>query len=160
MSTYLKEDVSQCRRISGGNRYHVDVSCQCRRISGGNRYHVDVSCCQAAIGIMSTYHVVDVSPAHVDVSPAASVNPSPALPRLAHIDRSQLVLRTVDVEKLIDDDHSAQIGAVRSDLQDVSIASDHLVQHRVDEEAKEETRDEAGDDDDGKRPLRVRTDAG
>jgi hypothetical protein len=36
----------------------------------------------------------------------ASVNPSPALPRLASIDRSQLILRTVDVEKLIDEDHS------------------------------------------------------
>jgi transposase len=36
------------------------------------------------------------------------VNPSPALPRLASIDRSQLILRTVDVEKLIDEDHSAR----------------------------------------------------
>jgi transposase len=36
------------------------------------------------------------------------VNPSPALPRLAPIDRSQLILRTVDVERLIDDDHSAR----------------------------------------------------
>jgi transposase len=34
--------------------------------------------------------------------------PSPALPRLASIDRSQLILRTVDVEKLIDEDHSAR----------------------------------------------------
>jgi len=47
-----------------------------------------------------------------------------------------------------------------SDLQNVSIASDHLVQHRVDEEAKEKARDQAGDDHNGKRPLRVRTDAG
>ena len=29
-------------------------------------------------------------------------------PRLASIDRRQLVLRTVDVEKLIDEDHSAR----------------------------------------------------
>jgi transposase len=36
------------------------------------------------------------------------VNPSPAIPRLASIDRSQLILRTVDVEKLIDEDHSAR----------------------------------------------------
>ena len=36
------------------------------------------------------------------------MNPSPGLPRLASIDRSQLILRTVDVEKLIDDDHSAR----------------------------------------------------
>jgi transposase len=37
------------------------------------------------------------------------VNPSPAFPRLAPIDRSQLVLRTVDVERLIDEDHSARL---------------------------------------------------
>jgi transposase len=36
------------------------------------------------------------------------MNPTPTLPRLAPIDRSQLVLRTVDVERLIDDDHSAR----------------------------------------------------
>jgi transposase len=36
------------------------------------------------------------------------VNPSPPLPRLASIDRSQLILRTVDVERLIDEDHSAR----------------------------------------------------
>ena len=36
------------------------------------------------------------------------MNPSSALPRLASIDRSQLILRTVDVEKLIDEDHSAR----------------------------------------------------
>lgn len=36
------------------------------------------------------------------------MNPSPALPRLAAIDRTQLVLRTIDVERLIDDDHSAR----------------------------------------------------
>jgi hypothetical protein len=29
-------------------------------------------------------------------------------PRLSSIDRSQLVFRTVDVEKMIDDDHSAR----------------------------------------------------
>jgi transposase len=32
----------------------------------------------------------------------------PPVPRLASIDRSQLVFRTVDVERLIDDDHSAR----------------------------------------------------
>ena len=36
------------------------------------------------------------------------MNPPPALPRLAPIDRSQLILRTVDVERLIDEDHSAR----------------------------------------------------
>jgi hypothetical protein len=32
----------------------------------------------------------------------------PPLPRLASIDRSQLLLHTLDVERLIDDDHSAR----------------------------------------------------
>jgi hypothetical protein len=32
----------------------------------------------------------------------------PPVPRLASIDRSQLVFLTVDVERLIDDDHSAR----------------------------------------------------
>jgi transposase len=36
------------------------------------------------------------------------VNSPPAVPRLAPINRSQLILRTVDVERLIDDDHSAR----------------------------------------------------
>ena len=36
------------------------------------------------------------------------MNPSPALPRLAPIDRSQFITRTVDVERLIDEDHSAR----------------------------------------------------
>ena len=31
--------------------------------------------------------------------------PAPPLPRLASIDRSQLLLHTVDVERLIDEDH-------------------------------------------------------
>ncbi len=47
-----------------------------------------------------------------------------------------------------------------SDLQDVSIAGDHLVQHGIDEEPKKEARDQAGNNHDGKRPLRIRTDAG
>ena len=34
--------------------------------------------------------------------------PAPPLPRLASIDRSQLLLHTLDVERLIDDDHSAR----------------------------------------------------
>ena len=37
------------------------------------------------------------------------MNSSPAAPRLAPINRSQLVLRTVDAERLIDDDHSARL---------------------------------------------------
>ncbi|MDX6462035.1 MAG: hypothetical protein QOE55_5732, partial [Acidobacteriaceae bacterium] len=37
-----------------------------------------------------------------------SNTPAPPLPRLASIDRSQLLLHTVDVERLIDEDHSAR----------------------------------------------------
>ena len=37
-----------------------------------------------------------------------STLPAPPLPRLALIDRSQLLLHTVDVERLIDEDHSAR----------------------------------------------------
>ena len=37
-----------------------------------------------------------------------STLPDPPLPRLASIDRSQLLLHTVDVERLIDEDHSAR----------------------------------------------------
>jgi len=36
------------------------------------------------------------------------VKTSPPVPRLASIDRSQLLLRPVDVERLIDADHSAR----------------------------------------------------
>ena len=38
---------------------------------------------------------------------APSGSPRPR-PRLSSIDRSQLVFRTVDVERMIDDDHSAR----------------------------------------------------
>ena len=37
-----------------------------------------------------------------------STVPAPPPPRLASIDRSQLLLHTVDVERLIDEDHSAR----------------------------------------------------
>ena len=37
-----------------------------------------------------------------------SDTPAPPLPRLASIDRSQLLLHTLDVERLIDEDHSAR----------------------------------------------------
>ena len=36
------------------------------------------------------------------------INDEPAVPRLVAIDRRQLLLRTVDVEKLVDDEHSAR----------------------------------------------------
>jgi hypothetical protein len=39
------------------------------------------------------------------------------------------------------DSVAASIVDDRRDLRDVSIASDHLVQHRVDEEAQEKARD-------------------
>jgi hypothetical protein len=47
-----------------------------------------------------------------------------------------------------------------SDLQDVSIARNHLIKHWADHAAEEETRDESGDNDDGERLLRIGTDAG
>ena len=37
-----------------------------------------------------------------------SNHPAPPTPRLVSIDRRQVLLRTVDVEKLIDEDHSAR----------------------------------------------------
>jgi len=56
------------------------------------------------------------------------VNSSPAAPRLASIDRSQLILRTVDVERLIDDDHSARsiwelVGRLNLSLYNAQIAA-------------------------------------
>ena len=56
-------------------------------------------------------------------------------------------------------DFMSQTAAMQSDLQDVAIAGDHLVQHRVDEETKEEPRYQPSDDYDRKRLLCVRTDA-
>src|ERR1035441_462367 len=44
-------------------------------------------------------------------------------------------------------------------LQHIALARNHLVQHRIDEEPDEKAGDEAGNDDDGKRPLRIRSDA-
>src|ERR1017187_1308333 len=45
------------------------------------------------------------------------------------------------------------------DLQHIAFVRNHLVQHRIDEEPDEKARDEAGNDDDGKRPLCIRSDA-
>ena len=42
-----------------------------------------------------------------------------------------------------------------SDLQNVSVARDQFVQYRIDEEAEEEPRDQAGDDYNRERPLCV-----
>ena len=36
------------------------------------------------------------------------IKDEPAVPRLVAIDRRQLLLRTVDVEKLVDDEHSVR----------------------------------------------------
>src|SRR6476646_3914817 len=47
-----------------------------------------------------------------------------------------------------------------SDLKAVGIAGDDFVQDRVDEEAQDQTGDEAGDDDDGEGLLRVAADTG
>ena len=48
----------------------------------------------------------------------------------------------------------------KSDFQNISITCDHLIQHGVYEEAKKESRNQAGDDYDRKWLLRVRADAG
>ena len=45
-------------------------------------------------------------------------------------------------------------------LEHIALAGDHLVQHRIDEEPDEESGDETGNNDDGKGPLRIRSDAG
>jgi hypothetical protein len=54
-------------------------------------------------------HTVIVTYALILYSAGMSTLPAPPpLPRLASIDRSQLLLHTLDVERLIDDDHSAR----------------------------------------------------
>jgi hypothetical protein len=53
-------------------------------------------------------HTVIVTYAVDLYSGIMSTLPDPPLPRLASIDRSQLLLHTVDVERLIDEDHSAR----------------------------------------------------
>src|SRR5262249_571625 len=45
-------------------------------------------------------------------------------------------------------------------LQDVALVGERFVEHRIDKESKKEPRDEAGDDNDGERLLRVRADTG
>jgi hypothetical protein len=45
-------------------------------------------------------------------------------------------------------------------LQYIALAGHHLIQHRIDEEPNEEPGDETGNDDDGKWPLGIRSDAG
>ena len=47
-----------------------------------------------------------------------------------------------------------------SDLQDISIAGNHFIEHRVDEEPEKEPRNQARYDDDRKRFLSVGADAG
>ena len=72
-----------------------------------------------------------------------STLPAPPLPRLASIDRSQLLLHTVDVERLIDEDHSARsiwhlVGRLSLSLYYAKIAAleghagrDHSLQRRA-----------------------------
>ena len=50
-------------------------------------------------------HTVIVTYVMILYSATMSTLPDPPLPRLASIDRSQLLLHTVDVERLIDEDH-------------------------------------------------------
>ena len=57
-----------------------------------------------------------------------STLPASPVPRLASIDRSQLLLHTVDVERLIDEDHSARsiwhlVGRMNLDLYHANIAA-------------------------------------
>jgi transposase len=53
-------------------------------------------------------HSVIVTDQFILYSAGMSDMPAPPLPRLASIDRSQLLLHTLDVERLIDEDHSAR----------------------------------------------------
>jgi hypothetical protein len=58
-----------------------------------------------------------------------STLPGPPLPGLASVDRSQLLLHTVDVERLIDEDHSARsiwqlVGRLNLRLYHAEIAED------------------------------------
>ena len=53
-------------------------------------------------------HTVIVTYAMILYSAGMSNLPVPPVPRLASIDRSQLLLHTLDVERLIDEDHSAR----------------------------------------------------
>jgi hypothetical protein len=71
-----------------------------------------------------------------------STLPDPPLPRLASIDRSQFLLHTVDVETLIEEDHSARsiwelVGRLNLSLYHAKIAAveghagrDHTARHR------------------------------
>src|ERR1700685_1668866 len=53
-------------------------------------------------------HTVIVTYIFAWYSVGMSTLPASPVPRLASIDRSQLLLHTVDVERLIDEDHSAR----------------------------------------------------
>jgi len=59
--------------------------------------------------------------------------------------------------------HSMSVSAYddfRLDLQHIALSGNHLVQHRIDEKSDEEAGNETGHDDDGERPLRIRSNAG
>src|SRR5450631_2187467 len=51
-------------------------------------------------------------------------------------------------------------GRVHLDLEHIAFTGNHLIQHGIDEEADEEPGDQARYDDNGERPLRIRSDAG
>ena len=86
-------------------------------------------------------HTVIVTYAVDLYSGTMSTLPDPPLPRLASIDRSQLLLHTVDVERLIDEDHSARsiwhlVGRMNLSLYHAKIAAlegragrDHTAPH-------------------------------
>src|SRR5258706_975295 len=62
------------------------------------------SCEEIAGGTPEDYCGIDEGPYTASVTN----HPTPPIPRLVSIDRRQILLRTVDVEKLIDEDHSAR----------------------------------------------------
>src|SRR5882757_716759 len=73
-------------------------------------------------------HTVIVTYVSILYSASMSDMPAPPLPRLASIDRSQLLLHTVDVEQLIDENHSARsiwhlVGCMNLSLYHAKIAA-------------------------------------
>ena len=79
----------------------------CRGIAG-TRHSRGIAGTGSCEEIDGCIHTVIVTYALILYSANMSTVPDPPLPRLASIDRSQLLLHSVDVERLIDEDHSAR----------------------------------------------------
>ena len=63
------------------------------------------------------------------------------------------------LEKFFDTASDDNIGVdLTSYLQNIAFAGDHLVKHRVDEEAQQKARNQSGNNDDGERLLRIGAD--